>query len=384
MRLPLMNAMPIVLMAALVGFAGGVPAQAAAPGPPAIVAQMSDDNQDPAQAEDASSAAALTVRIDRMEGTIRSLTGQIEQLQFQNRKLNDDLRKMQQDVDFRFQDLGRAGGAGLPPPKPAPARKTELDQPTPPPDGSPQSASGTDVQSAAAFAPPRQTRRGDAFDPDSNPTAPGAPRPLGTSTPSVPLSAGRAPIDGIASNTVPSAPLDLMKRPAATDPAVDPSTENGVAPVQPGASLPEPPILRPASNPNSVASLVPGGTRDEYTADLDLYRQAQYESAATGLKTFLDKYPRDRLVPDAVYYLGESYTKLGRHREAAEQYLRLSTDFSKAPRAPDALLKLGMALNAMGVREQACATFQEVTRRFPAASSDVRAGVDRELKRAHC
>ena len=89
-------------------------------------------------------------------------------------------------------------------------------------------------------------------------------------------------------------------------------------------------------------------------------------------------------MPDAVYLLGESYSKLGRHREAAEQYLRLSTDFSKAPRAPDALLRLGMSLNAMGVKEQACATYQEVTRRYPTASPEVRSGVDRELKRARC
>lgn len=380
MRLPLMNAVPIVLLAALAGGGGCLPAQAASKGS-IVLAQMSDDNQDAAQPEDASSAAAMTVRIDRMEGTIRSLTGQIEQLQFQNRKLTDDLRKMQQDVDFRFQDLGRPGATGLPPAKPAPAKKAELDPPAPA-EGLPQDASGVEVPAAGTFTPPRlTTRRSDAFDPDSNPTAPGAPRPLGTSAPSAPLSARRDPN---ASTTVPNAPLDLMKRPAVADATADPSTENGVTPIQTDAAPPEPAPLRPASNPNSVASLVPGGTRDEYNADLDLYRQSQYDSAAKGLKTFLDRYPRDRLVSDAVYYLGESYTKLGRHREAAEQYLRLSTDFSKAPRAPDALLKLGMALNAMGVREQACATYQEVTRRFPAASSDVRAGVDRELKRARC
>ena len=51
---------------------------------------------------------------------------------------------------------------------------------------------------------------------------------------------------------------------------------------------------------------------------------------------------------------------------------------------PDALLRLGMSLNAMGVKEQACATYEEVTRRYPTASPDLRASVDRELKRARC
>ncbi len=98
----------------------------------------------------------------------------------------------------------------------------------------------------------------------------------------------------------------------------------------------------------------------------------------------MQKYPRDRLVPEATYFLGESYARLGRQREAAEQFLKLSTDYTKSSRAPDALLRLGVALNALGAKEQACATYQEVDRKYPAASPDVRAGVERELKRSRC
>ena len=128
----------------------------------------------------------------------------------------------------------------------------------------------------------------------------------------------------------------------------------------------------------------PGSTRGEYEADYTLYKNAQYDAAITGFNDFLNKYPRDRLVPDATYFLGESYARLGRHREAAEQFLKLSTDYTKSNRAPDALLRLGMALNALGAGAQACATYQEVDRKYPTAGPDLRAAVDRELKRAHC
>jgi tol-pal system protein YbgF len=341
---------------------------------PLVLAQMDDDQGDGGGAGQGS-VAALTVRVDRLEGTIRALTGQIEELQFQNRKLSDDMRKLQQDTDFRFQDLNRGTGTGTGAP-PRPAKKSDNDT-------GPDST-GTLTQDAsngvAPTAPtstvlvPRGNRRtGDAFDPSSDPNAPGAPRPLGTTPPSAPLTSS-GPVTARAADQPPNAPLDLMRR----TPADPVSTDAVVPPVDPAPPRPAIP------NPTAMASLVPGGTRDEYNGDVDLYKQGQYDSAATGLKSFLDKYPRDRLVPDAVYLLGETYTKLGRHREAAEQYLRLSTDFNKAPRAPDALLRLGMSLNAMGVKEQACATYQEVTRRFPTASPDVRASVDRELKRARC
>ena len=365
---------PLVGLVLTVGLSAQVEAAESTPGSFAVAQMADDDPNAPAPVDDPGSAAALTVRIDRLESTVRSLTGQIEQLQFQNRKLTDDLRKMQEDVDFRFQDLGKAGPAGGQ--RPIPAKRSSADQPAG--DGLPQDASGVDPAAPARDVAQAPRRTGDAFDPDANPSAPGAPRPLGATTPSPPLTSRR---DASTASAAPNAPLDLMRR--STTPQ-DQSTENGVAPILPDAAGQTDVAPRATPNPNAVASLAPGGTRDEFSADLDLYRQGQYDGAATGLKTFIDKYPRDRMVPDAVYLLGETYTKLGRHREAAEQYLRLSTDFSKAPRAPDALLRLGIALNAMGVREQACATYQEVTRRYPAASSDVRAGVDRELKRARC
>ncbi|MBE7220523.1 MAG: hypothetical protein INR64_18800, partial [Caulobacteraceae bacterium] len=171
---------------------------------PLVLAQMDDDQQ---QAPDPSQAgiAAMTVRVDRMENTIRQLTGQIEELQFQNRKLTDDLRKLQEDTDFRFNDLNRAGGAGA---GAKPARRSEADPVVVPGAGAP-------AQDAAAanglVLKPR--REGDAFNPAADPTAPGAPRQLGTTAPSAPLNgaASTEPAAKRADATL-NAPLDLMRR----------------------------------------------------------------------------------------------------------------------------------------------------------------------------
>ena len=381
MRLPMNHAVTIAMTAMLVGTGAWRPAMARQA---MVVAQAADDeSMAPPAIDESSNAAALTVRVDRLESTLRSLTGQIEQLQFQNRKLTDDLRKMQQDVDFRFQDVEK----GAAKPGGAPLRRSDA-SPSVGGEDLPQDASGVEpvvggVPTVASSAPTRTARRSsDAFDPAANPDAPGAPRQLGTSVPSAPLTSRRDVGAGVTPTGQPNAPLDLMKR-VDTLPPADQTTENGVPAARTSPAIADP-ATRPAPNPNAVASLAPGGTRDEFNNNLDLYRQGQLDSAATGFKSFLDKYPRDRQVPDVVYYLGETYTKLGRHREAAEQYLRLSTDFSKAPRAPDALLRLGMELSALGVREQACATYQEVTRRYPAATPDLRLSVDREMKRARC
>ena len=62
----------------------------------------------PAFAQDAADAI---VRLGRLENQVRQISGQIEQLQFENRQLKDQLRKFQEDVEFRFQE-GRGGGRG--------------------------------------------------------------------------------------------------------------------------------------------------------------------------------------------------------------------------------------------------------------------------------
>ena len=48
------------------------------------------------------------------------------------------------------------------------------------------------------------------------------------------------------------------------------------------------------------------------------------------------------------------------------------------------MLHLGMSLKALGAKEQACATFSEVTRKYPNAPAYVKSGAEREAKRAQC
>ena len=128
----------------------------------------------------------------------------------------------------------------------------------------------------------------------------------------------------------------------------------------------------------------PARPRDDFDAAAAALKGEQFETAENGFKTFLDKYPKDKLVPDAVFYLGETYFQRNRYREAAEQYLKISTDYSKTAKAPDSLLRLGQSLDKLGAKEQACAAFAEVGRKYPNASAGLRAMADREAKRVQC
>jgi tol-pal system protein YbgF len=306
-------------------------------------------------------AADPLIRIDRLEAHIRQLTGAIEQLQYRNQQLEAQVRRMQEETEYRFQEL--RGGA----PRtsaPAPARPTMTPPVTQPP---------------AAGAP---GRRGDAFDPSQNPTAPGAPRPLGSTTGSVPLAQipdSDEPV-GAPGGRSAGAPLDLSTLAARGD---DPSPVPGMS--APGDQLPAPTPRTPSAPGAQVATLPPTDSpKDNYDLAYGYILRKDYALAEDGFRAFMRKYPSDRLAPEAQYWLGESLFQRQRFRDAAESFLNVSTKYESTAKAPDALLRLGQSLAALGEKEAACASFGEVLRKYPRASVSVKQGVDREQKRVRC
>jgi tol-pal system protein YbgF len=194
---------------------------------------------------------------------------------------------------------------------------------------------------AQALASPR---RGDAFDPTQNPNAPGAPHTLG----SIPGSGARPPVGADVGDTN-------------TAPA------RGSAPGTVVATAP------PSQNP-----------KEEFDLAYGYMLRKDYALAEDSFRGFLSKHPNDRMTGDATFWLGESLYQRQRFRDAAEAFLNVSTKFETNAKAPDALLRLGQSLAAIGEKEAACASLGEVQRKFPRASPALKQGVEREQKRVGC
>jgi len=313
----------------------------------------------------------LSVRLDRMEGALRQLTGTIEQLQYRNQQLESQLKRMQDDTEYRFQQMGSRGGAAPPP------------QMTP---------SG---QGNAPMAPPAG-RRSDVFDPTQSPNAQGAPRILGNEA----VIAAPEPVGppvGAPGGRSAGAPLDLSTLANTDSPppqrAVPPSTVASAGSVPMPATQGTPPspppqvrnVLPATPNNQQLATLPPSASpQDEYDMAYGYVLHKDYSLAEQSFRDYLKKYPNERLVPEAQYWLGESLFQQQRYRDAAESFLGVSTKFERSAKAPDALLRLGQSLAAMNQKEAACATLAEVGRKYPRASVNVKRGVEQEQKRAHC
>jgi tol-pal system protein YbgF len=330
------------------------------------------------------------MRIEQLEARLRQLTGQNEELQYRNHQLEEQIRQLQAGQG------GRTSVATAPQSQPAypsqPTYQPPGPQAAPPyPQGQVQQQPQPQPveQARIQTAPPAGRPRGDAFDPAANPNAPGAPRPLGSivGQPPAPLAPQSAPDVGAPGGRGAGEPLDLANTNAPRGTAAGQPASQAYPQQQgyPQQGYPQGTASRPAPAGPQVATLPPTNSpRDEFDLGYGYVERKDYALADQTLRAFLQKYPSDRLAPEAHYWLGESLYQRQRYRDAAESFLTVTTKFDSSVKAPDALLRLGQSLAALKEKEAACAAFGEVTRKFPKASAAVKQSVDREQKRVHC
>lgn len=140
--------------------------------------------------------------------------------------------------------------------------------------------------------------------------------------------------------------------------------------------------------PEKVETVALGGSA---TGDPEAIYERSYESllrrqfndAEVGFRSFLDQHRDHSLAGNAQYWLGETYYVQGDYKQAAQAFLSGYRDFPKSRKAPDSLLKLGLSLNRLGQKEQACAAYVQVGSQFPKAV-EARKRAQSEIKRAGC
>ena len=254
----------------------------------------------------------------QVEEQIRLLNGKVEELTFQILQMQEQVRKLQEDNEFRFQELekSRQGNAG---PKVKPAGDTAQAAPDAPKDPANVRVVTTD-------------NGGNGDD-----------------------------VAGVIDGTAPQ-DLGTVK-----------FDENGN------------PIGGTAAAPDKVAAIPPADNPAElYKTAYEHILSGEYPSAEAAFRSHIENFPADPQTADARYWLGESLIGQERYRDAAEVLLKAQKEFPKSKKAPDMLLKLGVSLSALDNKDVACATFAQVSKKYPKAAPAVMERVAAEQAKAGC
>jgi tol-pal system protein YbgF len=146
----------------------------------------------------------------------------------------------------------------------------------------------------------------------------------------------------------------------------------------PAAKAP-PPEAAPVLTP-----LPPGSPKEQYDYAFDLLIRAQYAQAEGALRSFIAAYPNDGLTPNAQYWLGESFFARQNYKDAAEQFLVGYQKYPQSLKAPDNLLKLGLSLQNLNKKPEACSAYARFTKEYPTASITLKRRVTEEQQRLNC
>jgi tol-pal system protein YbgF len=83
------------------------------------------------------------------------------------------------------------------------------------------------------------------------------------------------------------------------------------------------------------------------------------------LEDFLHEHPKNDLVPNALYWIGEAYYGEQEYESAILQFQDVIQKHAKHQKVPASMLKQGMAFNALKDRKSARAILRRLTEEFP-------------------
>ena len=138
------------------------------------------------------------------------------------------------------------------------------------------------------------------------------------------------------------------------------------------AATPAAAPLAPAPSENLGVAPAPPIARSDKTDPLKLYRAAyeglragHHDEAARGFRDFLKRFPSHDLADNAQYWLGECFYDRKLYVEAAPEFRAVVSRYPLGNKAPDALLKLGYCLLALGDGQQGRAALNELIEHYP-------------------
>ncbi len=287
-------------------------------------------------------------RVTAMEEQIRALSGTIEELNFQILQMQEQLRKMQEDNEFRFQEIEgkKADASG------GTDRKT-VENPAPPAEiGQPAPA-----ETAGRITPPATVEDVIVDTQTGDPATQGGvpPKTFGTIT--------------------------FDEKGNVTGGSVGDQTES----IASEAARPQQAAPEGQADNTVVAALPSSDNPDElYRNSYEFILSGDYGTAETGFRDHIARFPSDQKAADSHFWLGESLLAQKKYRDAAEVFLAANKDYPSAKKAPDMLLKLGVSLVGLDQRDVACATFSEIGKRYPDISGALKDRVKQEQALASC
>ncbi len=140
----------------------------------------------------------------------------------------------------------------------------------------------------------------------------------------------------------------------------------------------------PAEQSGDTALSLTGTPEEQYQTAFGLLEEARYEEAHEAFSRFIDANPTDALAQNAAYWRAESLYARQMYPEAAKSYALNLRQYPEGRKAPDNMVKLGIALLKLGRSEEACRAFEQLDQAFSDPPLNIRRAAQQGRRQANC
>lgn len=162
--------------------------------------------------------------------------------------------------------------------------------------------------------------------------------------------------------------------------AASPNAGNANPNVPPPAANAAPAVApTPAAAAGKPAGAAPAAAKGGATANANVQaayddafkslRAGDYVKSSRDFRNFIQQYPDSPLLPNAFYWLGESYYATSNYQVAMEAFQHLVTQFPQSEKVPDALLKVGYSQIELKQVDAGKTTLKNVTAKYPGSKA---------------
>ncbi|WP_243050960.1 tol-pal system protein YbgF [Dyella sp. RRB7] len=143
----------------------------------------------------------------------------------------------------------------------------------------------------------------------------------------------------------------------------------------PAASAAQPPAAADAGKGGKAAAAKGAAPANAATAQaayddaFKTLRGGDYAQASRGFRSFIQQYPDSPLLPNAYYWLGESYYATMNYQVALEAFQTLLSQFPQSEKAPDAMLKAGYSQIELKQVDAGKTTLKAVSTKYPGSKA---------------
>jgi len=124
--------------------------------------------------------------------------------------------------------------------------------------------------------------------------------------------------------------------------------------------------LESAPAPAVPAPRSAGGPDELYQQGLNAIRNGNdFAKGREALQSFLKKYPNHHLAVNATYWIGEAWYGEKKYENAILQFQDVVEKYADQPKVASALLKQGLAFEALGDKDNARVIWAKLQERFP-------------------